>query len=138
MLRKAFAFLLLINHINTSMFLPQAMEQDAYDNTGSQINDINSVFEFVNVAVFGHHQNPPVDEDDDNGQNFHLIKMVNYCFHPYFTETHEKIAVGTETTSVFPYFNENKTEPGFFSIQLPPPKYNGDRESMALIHFLTT
>ena len=122
MLRKVLAFLLLISHMNTSMFLPQVTEQDAYDSTGSPINDINSVFEFVNVVVLGHHQNPPVDEDDDNGQNFHLIKMVNYCFLPYFTEIHEKPAIDTETIAVFPYFNENKTEPGFFSIQVPPPK----------------
>jgi hypothetical protein len=121
MLRKVLAFLLLLSHVNTSMLLPQVSEQDAYDSTGSQINDINSLVEFVNEVILDHH-NPPVDEDDDNGQNFHIVKMVDYAFQPFFSELHEKINIREETTPSFPIYNENKIEPGYADIVLPPPK----------------
>ena len=121
MLRKVLAFLLLLSHMNTSMLLPQVSEQDAYDSTGCQINDINSVVEFVNEVILDHH-NPPIDEDDDSGQNFHIIKMVDYAFQPFFSELHEKINIREETTPSFPIYNENKIEPGYTNIILPPPK----------------
>lgn len=121
MLRKVLAFLLLLSHMNTSMLLPQVTEQDAYDSTGQQINDINSVVEFVNEVILGHH-NPPIDEDDDNGQNFHLVKMVDYAFQPFFTELQEKVTLREEAIRSFPCYNENTIEPGYTSIILPPPK----------------
>jgi hypothetical protein len=121
MLRKVLALLLLLSHMNTSMLLPQVTEQDAYDSTGQQINDINSVVEFVNEVVLGHH-NPPIDEDDDNGQNFHVVKMVDYAFQPFFTELHEKITLREEVTRSFSCYNETTIEPGYTNIVLPPPK----------------
>jgi hypothetical protein len=121
MLRKVFAFLLLVSHMNTSMFLPQVTEQDAYDSTGRQINDINSVLEFVEDEILGH-DTTPCDEDDDNGQNFHMVKLVDYSYQPFFTEIQTKIAVREEPAPAFPSFNENKTEQGYADILLPPPK----------------
>ena len=122
MLRKVLAFLLLVSHMNTSMFLPQVAEQDAYDSTGQQIDDINSVVELINEDVLGHH-NQPIDEDDDNGQNFlHVVKMVDYSYQPFFTEIHQRIALREEPIRIFPRYNETETEQGYADILLPPPK----------------
>ena len=64
--------------MNASMFLPQIAEDDVYDSSGKQVDDINSVIEYVQVALgYDHHAD---DEDDDNGQNFHLIKNVEYNY----------------------------------------------------------
>jgi hypothetical protein len=122
MLRKALAFLLLISHMNTSMFLPQVTEQDAFDRSGRPFNDINSLVEFVNEVILNHHQSPPIDEDDDNGQNFHMVKMVDYSYQPFLSEIQEKITVREEPNPPFPVYHEKETAPGYSSILLPPPK----------------
>jgi hypothetical protein len=121
MLRKVLAFILLISHMNTSMFLPQVVEQDAYDSTGQQVNDINSVWEFVDEEILGN-DSTPFDEDDDNGQNFHLVKTVDYSYIPFFTEAQTKIIIREEKAVPFPQYNENGTNQGYAAILLPPPK----------------
>jgi hypothetical protein len=64
--------------MNTSMFLPQVQEDDVYDNNGVQADDVNSVVEYIEVAL-GYDKTSD-DEDDDNGQNFHLVKNADYNF----------------------------------------------------------
>jgi hypothetical protein len=41
-MKKLLAFILLLSHMNTSMFLPQVPEDDIYDGNGNQVDDINS------------------------------------------------------------------------------------------------
>lgn len=77
-MRKCFAFVLLVCHMNTSMFLPQVQEDDVYDKNGQQIDDINSIFELINVQL-GYDKTSD-DEDDDSGQNFHVVKNSEYSF----------------------------------------------------------
>lgn len=77
-MKRFLAFLLLLSHMNTSMFLPQIAEEDLYDANGQQQDDITSVVEYVRVAL-GYDKTAD-DENDDNGQNFHLVKAVNYNF----------------------------------------------------------
>ncbi len=75
-MKRTLAFILLLCHMNASMFLPQIAEDDVYDANGKQADDINTVIEYFQVALgYDHH---PDDEDDDNGQNFHLIKNIEY------------------------------------------------------------
>jgi hypothetical protein len=77
-MKKVFALILLICHMNTSMFLPQIQEQDVYDVNGQQVDDINSIVELINVEL-GYDKTAD-DEDDDNGQSFHLVKSSEYSF----------------------------------------------------------
>ena len=121
MLRKVLAFILLISHMNTSMFLPQVVEQDAFDSTGQQINDINSVWEFVDEEILGN-DSAPFDEDDDNGQNFHLVKIVDYSYTPHFTEVQTKIAIREEPAVIFPPYNDDITDQGYTATLLRPPR----------------
>ena len=79
-MKKLFAFILLLSHMNTSMFLPQVPENDVYDKNGNQLDDITSVVECVMVYLdIDHHTD---DENDDQGQNFHMVKIFEYCFQP--------------------------------------------------------
>lgn len=64
--------------MNTSMFLPQVEEQDLYDADGMQVDDINSIVELIRVEL-GYDKTTD-DEDDDSGQNFHLVKNPEYGF----------------------------------------------------------
>ena len=77
-MKKCFAFILLICHMNTSMFLPQVQEEDVYNENGVQVDDINSIVELINVEL-GYDKTAD-DEDDDSGQNFHVVKLPEYSF----------------------------------------------------------
>lgn len=77
-MKKVFAFILLLCHMNASMFLPQVPEDDVYDSNGVQVDDVNSVIEYIEVAMG--YDTTPDDEDDDSGQNLHLVKNTDYNF----------------------------------------------------------
>src|SRR3954466_4082174 len=91
MLRKILAFILLFAHLNTSMFIPQMDEEvDVYDSAGNQVDDINTLIEYIDQDVLGHNDNSPEDEDDDPARPLHVIKIVDYSFHPFFEEAQKK------------------------------------------------
>ena len=66
--------------MNTSMFLPQAPMADVYDANGNQEDDITSIVELVRVKLgFDHTAD---DENDDSGQNFHIVSQ-EYTVEPF-------------------------------------------------------
>ena len=69
-MRRFLAFILLLCHMNSSMFLPQVAEYGLYDSNGNQLNAINTFRGYFQVVLgYDHHA-----DDDDNGQNFLMIK----------------------------------------------------------------
>lgn len=87
-MKKFLAAILLLCHINGSMLLPQIAEQDCIKATGQPVDDINSVAEYIGVTLGYDHT--PDDEDDDNGQNFHIVKVEDYCYEqPHMLIPHE-------------------------------------------------
>jgi len=62
--------------MNASMWLPQVEEQDVYLD-GKQVDDINSVIEYIEQEVLNIPDSTPEDEDDDNAQHFGLVKFDN-------------------------------------------------------------
>lgn len=122
MLKKVIAFIILLCHMNTSMFLPQVAECDIYNSSGEQEDDINSVVEYVDQVILGHHDNTPEDEDDDSGQNFHLAKDVNYFFQPFFTPLERKLIV-TSKKKRYAIFQTRKISAVYFDIISPPPEW---------------
>jgi hypothetical protein len=79
-MKRVFAFILLVSHINTSMFLPQMTEEDVFNSNGTRVDDINSVVEYIDQVIVGREDDTPEDEDDDNSQNFTIITVANYFF----------------------------------------------------------
>ena len=118
-MKKLLAFILLLSHLNTSMLLPQAPEDDVYDKNGNQVDDINSIVEFVMVHLGIDHDAD--DEDNDQGQNFHIVKIFDYCFQPVFNniKTHEFTIT---KQPMFGEYKEDKMPDISFDIIIPPPK----------------
>lgn len=75
---RAFSYILLFLHIATTMFIPVADEKDIYDARGRQINDINTLFEFVDHVVLGHTAINATDEDDDQPHFFTGSNSVSF------------------------------------------------------------
>jgi hypothetical protein len=104
------------------MFIPQMAEVDVYDPSGQQIDDINTLVEFIDQEVMGHYDSTPEDEDDDSGNPYHIIKIVDYTWHPYVAEIQTKPGATEQPVKIFTGYIENKLTPGYSSILLPPPK----------------
>ena len=123
MFKKLLACILLFAHLNTSMFIPQMDEEvDVYDSAGNQVDDINTLIEYIDQDVLGHSDNTPEDEDDDTGRPLHVIKIVDYSYHPFFEEAQTKDSIKEEPAIVFTGYIEHKPTAGFTNILIPPPK----------------
>ncbi|MGN6531270.1 MAG: hypothetical protein ACTHK0_05925 [Ginsengibacter sp.] len=118
-MKQVFAFILLLSHMNTSMFLPQVPEQDVYDAHGNLVDDINSITELVLVSLGIDHTAD--DEDDDSGQNFQLVRMADCVFHPFFNEINNTGA-STNTRILYSDFTNNKISRIAYDLIIPPPK----------------
>ncbi|MEO6813568.1 MAG: hypothetical protein ABI172_06525 [Ginsengibacter sp.] len=118
-MKRLLAFIVLLSHMNTSMFLPQVPEVDIYDANGNQVDDINSVVEYVMVKLGLDHTAD--DEDSDNGQNFHLVKMVDYFYQPFFSLIESNSPLGNESDN-FRQFTNDKISMISYDLIVPPPK----------------
>lgn len=103
------------------MLLPQVAEDDCYESNGQQVDDINTVTEFIDQVVLGNKDGTPEDEDDDNGQNFHLAKAVEYqC--PQFVVT----LLPKPFTEIWIKRPFNRSSPRihsvYFDLKTPPPR----------------
>lgn len=121
MIRKALAYFLLFCHMNTSMFLPQMAENDVFDAQGNQIDDINTIIEYIDQVVLQNIDNEPEDEDDDSGQNFRLVKSANYYCHPQ-AEACEEITHTHASKQVFAGYLLATIIAPCYDIDAPPPK----------------
>ena len=119
--RKFLIFLVMLVHINGSMFLPQVAEIDVYNAQGQQEDDINTVIEYVEENILDNHQANPEDEDNDQGQNFHLVKIVDYYFELDFSSFRHKPVIAS-AKSKFCIHPEEKIFPVTLEIIAPPPK----------------
>lgn len=94
-------------------------EDDVYDASGNQVDDVNTVLEYIRVQL-GYDQTPD-DEDDDSGQNFHLVKIVDYDFQ----QTEIAIEQSTPDCSgqkVYSEYLNTKLAAVSFDIITPPPE----------------
>lgn len=103
--------------MNTSMFLPQAPEQDVYDANGNQLDDITSIIELVRVKLGYDHRAD--DENDDSGQNFHIVNTT-YTVEPVSREIKKELAINNSEN--FQHFIESKIPSVSYDILVPPPK----------------
>ncbi len=105
--------------MNTSMFLPQVAEDDQYDANGQQIDDVNSVVEFICVEL-GIDKTAD-DEDDDSGQNFHLVKEAEYFYQPQFICIDEEKFAQTKQKNFADFLIP---QPDLVNVEIitPPPK----------------
>ncbi|GAB2664685.1 hypothetical protein GCM10027036_18290 [Flavihumibacter cheonanensis] len=102
------------------MFLPQQQEVDVYDRHGQQLDDINSLAEFLTEVVFGYVDDTPEDEDSDNGQKFQQLQLVYYDYLPHYELINPVIGVSGNTPPAY-YINTmlDRLSGDIFS---PPPE----------------
>lgn len=81
-MKKLLVFLVLILHVNTSMFIPVMDEMDLYDEYGNQLGDINSLVQLIDEFFLGHTNRPHVDPDDDQAHFFNVFHHI----HPYILQ----------------------------------------------------
>jgi hypothetical protein len=118
--KKAITFLVLLLYINTSMVRPAVDEVDSFDHCGRQLDDINSLLEFIDQIVLGNQDDTPEDEDDDKAnlfdaaaKNLHLFTQFHFAFHDL-----REFAVSGKKTDILPehlYFYT------FSEVPTPPP-----------------
>lgn len=116
-MKRLLAFILILSHMNTSMFLPQVPEQDVYDSNGNQLDDITSIVELVRVKLGYDHQAD--DENDDSGQNFHIVN-TGYNIEPFIGEIKKEFAINH--SKKFSDLKESKVPLVVYDILVPPPK----------------
>jgi hypothetical protein len=104
------------------MFIPQMAERDVHDSLGYEVDDVNTLVEYIDQEIMGHHDNTPEDEDDDSGTPYHIVKMVTYAWHPYVAEPATKVTCTPAPAKVFTGYIEHKPTRGFHDILIPPPK----------------
>ncbi|HVT83804.1 MAG TPA: hypothetical protein VHD35_01310 [Chitinophagaceae bacterium] len=119
MLFKIVTCLVLISHINFSMFIAQVNEIDTYDKSGQQQEDINSLAQYLEVICHVKHK-PLQDSDDDNARYFQAINMVFYEAHQYkMKEPNNNRYLNRKEYS---FFKLRKYCPPFREISSPPPR----------------
>ncbi|QEC56902.1 hypothetical protein [Flavisolibacter ginsenosidimutans] len=118
---KPFAFILLLLHVNFSMFISQVDEQDVYEAKGMHVRDIDSLTDWLQDILSKHkssdsHNNK---KDDGDARFFHILKPTHF-FSPHFVLAKKPTVTTNENYA--PLMNETVLPSGFSTIQSPPPK----------------
>ena len=115
---KILAFLVLLSHINFSMFIAQVDEIDVFDKGGQQRDDVNCLVEFL-ANTFHIKHKPLKDSDDDNARYFHMVKLPNYTLPQVIVSKENNFNFSKR---IFSVFIEKKITSVSLDIQGPPPK----------------
>ncbi|WPQ60939.1 hypothetical protein SIO70_21520 [Chitinophaga sancti] len=105
------------------MFIPVADEKDIYDTRGRQINDVNTLFDFVNHVVLGNTEVTQQDEDDDQPHYFTGSNSVSY-----YISSQQEIACSRQEPSTidlavaYPLLAVQKPLAIAYEILTPPPE----------------
>ncbi len=120
-MKKVLAFVVLLSHINFGMFIPQVDELDMYDGNGQQMDDINSLFEYLDYVVIGNKDDSPQDEDDDTARYFSMAKLTNYSFCQQIIERRKDYSAASQKKTyplyIIPGLNSRNDD-----IVSPPPE----------------
>ncbi|MGN6533912.1 MAG: hypothetical protein ACTHK0_19380 [Ginsengibacter sp.] len=117
-MRRLLAFILIISHMNTSMFFPQVPEQDVYDCKGNQLDNITSIVEWVRVKTgFDHTAD---NENSNRAQNLHPVKAFQYTSDNYFTKVGDKYSAVVHVH--YAEYPHSKIPSVSYDILIPPPK----------------
>lgn len=117
-MRQILAFILIISHMNTSMFFPMVPEQDVFDSKGNQIDNITSIIEWIRVKTGLDHTAD--NENDDRAQNLHPVKVLQYTSDHYFLKS-----VNNFPALIDNHYTEmpkSKVLMPSYEILVPPPK----------------
>ena len=115
---KLIAFIVLLSHINFSMFIAQIDEVDVFDKNGQQREDVNSLVEYL-ASTFHIKHKPIKDSDDDNARYFHVVKLPSCIIPLPILAKEDNFGLSDKS---FPLYIEKKLIRVSLDIQGPPPK----------------
>jgi len=115
---KLIAFIVLLSHINFSMFIAQIDEVDVFDKNGQQREDVNSLVEYL-TSTFHIKHKPIKDSDDDNARYFHVVKLPSCIIPQPIVAKEDNFGLSDKS---FPLYIEKKLIRVSLDIQGPPPK----------------
>lgn len=121
-MRRAVAFIVLLVHINTSMFIPVADEVDIFDAQGNQVCDINTMVQYVDQIVLGHTRTSHSDSDDDQAHFFNLIKFQRFFANQFEIVSSKKIVFAWNDKPIYSLFKDKKLMSLEQDVIIPPPK----------------
>ena len=117
---KPLAFILLLLHVNFSMFIAQIDERDICINGTQQVRDINSLCEYIQYSFSkDKHPHKTHDTDDDNARYFHALKPHFFLLQPSALVRKEE---NTRCEAPSLLLDDSSLAAGFLRIQSPPPK----------------
>lgn len=119
-MKRLLGILLLLIHINTSMFIPVMDEQDIYDEHGHQVSDINTLTQFISQEILGHSRVIDHDQDDDQAHFFN-IKVHQYTFHIFQPVISNTPVYSTKTCSYSPPTDDQRMSSVTYDVAAPPP-----------------
>jgi hypothetical protein len=122
-MKQVIIFISLLLHLNMAL-MPQVAEIDAYNaTTGRQEDDVNTVFEWVSIALG--FDTTADDEDDDSDKHSQIVNFFVYdC--PKTFSTKDIITKGKLTSSKtnhYPTYCAHKIDNPTFDVIVPPPKF---------------
>lgn len=118
-MKRCYAIILLILHINFTMLIPQTNEIEEHDFNGRQSDDINSLVEYVDQEILENIDYTPEDEDDDKARNYGCVQFE------YFNLFSTEAVTNHSFRSLRTTFAEQtgaKIPSISFDIAAPPPK----------------
>lgn len=109
--------------MNTAMVSPAVDEVDLFDHYGRQLDDINSLVEYIDQIVLGNHDDTPEDEDDDKASFFNATAKNLHFFTQFHFDFLEVGAFAGPKTKVA-ILREHLYCYAFSDVPTPPPDRN--------------
>jgi len=123
-MRRIGIFLLMILHLNVAL-IPHLNEMDAFDiNTGKQVEDINTVAEWIRVSLG---IDTTADDEDDDTEDSGQVPSGNFVYvcHTIF-DMYDAFKVKCFNSEIkdntFTSLEFLKIKSMFYDIDAPPPK----------------
>ncbi len=120
-MKQIFTFIVVLCHINFTMFLPIMEEHDVYAANGVMVDEINSVYEYIDEVLLGDKDDTPEDEDDDEPDFYQLVRSEIYYFQeltivlkPFLGDSMNKI--------MYPNYTQDMLLSLSYDIVAPPPE----------------
>lgn len=121
-MRRLLAVLMLIVHVNVTMFIPVVEDVDIYDTSGQQVSDINTLFQLIEEVFLGQTHHSDTDQDDDQAHYFTASHHVHHyiVYKSVICETQPLPVVREQ--EVYRIVHDEDILSGICTIIGPPPK----------------
>ena len=107
--------------MNFTMFVPQLSELDFVQEKGKQMDDIDSMTEFIDQVILGNKDETPENENTDHSKVFYIVQFNYHCIsqQPVVTDA----AAGfIPLVTLYPELVNKKISAISLDIAAPPPK----------------